>query len=102
MSASIFNQNLYHSFVVGDTGNDGDGLNGSLIELYGNPPDTWNVVPGTEGKFKPGTTLSIARINYDPSNMFYPAYFLTGLHKNGYAVITAIWTSQRWDVRGAE
>ena len=93
MSASIFNQGAYHSFVVGD--------NGNLIERYGNPPVLLNENVGTyAGILKPGSEVSVGRIVYDPDNPFYPAYFVTGLARNGLDSVTFVWTGNEWRVYG--
>lgn len=85
MSASIFNQGVFHGFAVNTSG--------QLIERWGNPPVNLNAI--ADG-FLPNTPVSVARIVYDPDNGFYPAYFVSGLARSGSDVIIWLWTGQGW------
>jgi hypothetical protein len=104
MSAAIFNQGLFHAFSVGP-------FDGTLYELWGNPPTNSNPIPGTEpspagytrGRFDPEAALDIARIVYDPANPYFSAYFVTGrgLDQHGdqmHDPVIALWDGSGWTV----
>lgn len=88
MAVSIFNQGLFHSFVVGD--------DGKLRERYGNPPPDGPSPVLAEG-LKPNSPVAVGRVVYDPNNPFYVAYFLTALADDGVTPVTLVWTGDHWE-----
>jgi hypothetical protein len=92
MPAALFNQGVYHAFTVGN--------DGTLYERWGNPPTNTNPIPGTNGRFVPGTDydLDIARIVDDPGNPYFSAYFVSGRANGLNDAVMALWSGDHWEV----